>query len=296
MSIALFYAAGTLCAWLARRRPSWLVPAAAAFLALPLLVPSLELRFGLAVAGLIAVAKALALSLGRTADGEMQRTFPRFVLWQLLPAESRWPRDQAEQRRARHHGLRRVLRGLAELALVTALAALLPLGFIAQHRGLDDLWTGVFSGLTVPGLVDLLTGLVMLSGLPVAEVFRLPLLADSPLDFWGRRWNLFYADWARRVLILPLRRPVLSAALIFLLTAAVHEELVLVTLGRTRFEMTAFFALQAGALLAQRLLRRRLRLPRLAAFALHSLWLWLTLPLFFAPMRQIFALHLERLQ
>jgi len=126
-------------------------------------------------------------------------------------------------------------------------------------------------------------------------VFRLPVLASSPLDFWSRRWNLFYSRWAYRNLVFPLRRvlrPLPAVAAVFVVSAAFHEYLVLLTLGETRGEMTAFFLLQGAAVIAEIWWRRNRgprRLPRLAAWTLQSAWMGLTTVLFFARMERILA-------
>ena len=74
---------------------------------------------------------------------------------------------------------------------------------------------------------------------------------------------------------------------------AIHEYLVVVTLGRTEGHMALFFLLQGAATLAILMARRRWRnrLPSWLSVAL--LWVWLTATggLFFAPMAHILPVN-----
>jgi hypothetical protein len=82
---------------------------------------------------------------------------------------------------------------------------------------------------------------------------------------------------------------------VFLSSAVVHEYLVLAALGRTSGHMFAFFMLHGAATLLTGSRRTPWPVPRGVAVLLHSLWLVLTAPLFFAPLEEIFAVRYWRL-
>jgi len=110
-------------------------------------------------------------------------------------------------------------------------------------------------------------------------VHNRPWLAHSLAEFWGQRWNLWFSDWFRSVILARLRRrPLLALILIFAISGVMHEWVINVPLyfltGSVMFgSMMAYFLLQAiGILLERRFLRGydRLRI----AFA----WLLVIVP------------------
>jgi D-alanyl-lipoteichoic acid acyltransferase DltB (MBOAT superfamily) len=142
----------------------------------------------------------------------------------------------------------------------------------------------------------------MQTGVRIGPMFDAPLLARSPRDFWSRRWNLAFRNLMHRLVFEPIRArgfPRLGVALVFALSAAIHEYLVVAALGRTRGHMTAFFLLHGLATLADGTLARlrggRRLLPRPLAIAAHLVWFLATTPLFFAPVLEIYSVHRWRL-
>ncbi len=276
-----------------------IAPALIAASALPLWIP-FELgpaRLTLAIAALILAGKAVERGAGRVHDRAMWSSPWRFVLWCWIAPDTRWPASIEAARLARRRGLVRVARGAAKLA-VTAALVLVPF-IVALAR---EFWIGTFHFLWVlylsaSGALDVWHGLVMLSGIDVAESFDAPWLARSPHDFWSRRWNLTFRAWALRNVFQPLdglRRPYRALLAVFALSGLCHEYLVLVSVGRPRGTMTAFFLLQGVATIgAIELRRRRARplLPRPAGVLLHLAWLTLTSTLFFAQKLPIVPIH-----
>jgi len=266
---------------------------------LPLWVPMAKpgARFLIAVAGALYGAKIIEFvrrpGLGRAAA----RGLGRFVVWFSVPAEVSWPAKPEARLEARKNGAKRLLRALFKLALLVAVLALaffVPAVF--DNYWSDTLWSLWFTYLWVTAAFDLFTGLVMLWGIEVSEIFDMPFLARGVVDFWGKRWNVFFRNWVHRHLFLPLRpgkRPAVAVAAAFAFSMAIHEYLVVVTLGRTEGHMALFFLLQGAATLAILMARRRWRnrLPSWLSVAL--LWVWLTATggLFFAPMAHILPVN-----
>jgi hypothetical protein len=122
-------------------------------------------------------------------------------------------------------------------------------------------------------------------------------MARSPREFWGRRWNTIFRNMAHRLIFLPLlpRSPLLAASLVFIWSALVHEYVVVASLHTTHGEMTLFFLIHGAATILNTRLSGRLSLPKSVAIALHALWMFVTSPLFFSPMRQIVRVDLIRL-
>lgn len=193
-------------------------------------------------------------------------------------------------------GARRLARGASKGLALLGLFAL-----ATEWRGLWDsyvlrsiwcLWAGYFGA---TGTADLVSGLQMVaSGHGCAETFVLPILARSPGDFWGRRWNLVFRNAAYRVLFQrAARRYGASAAgaVVFVWSIAAHEYLVVATLGRTQGEMALFFGLQGVMTLLLSRIRRGQPWPNLVAVGAHWMWMIATAPLFFMPILQIFPVH-----
>jgi hypothetical protein len=291
-------------------RTGWLplVPALLTAAVLPLWLPAdlPELR-ALVIPPVIGLAaKAFELYRGRVHDPATVESCPRFLTWFFLPADTRWPRSADDVQLTRRAGGRRLARLLGKLPAITgmlALASLLPT--LHDFAPASLLWALAMTYLCISAIADLLSGLVMLTGLHVAESFDAPLIARSPRDFWGRRWNRFVSTFAFRNIFLPLdgrRRPVLAMSAVFLASGLAHEYLVMASLGgpsETSGFMMAFFALHGLATILEGSIDRRRSfrrlMPRPIAIAAHTLWFVATAPLFFAPFHQIYGYTAWRL-
>jgi hypothetical protein len=291
-------------------RTAWLplVPALLAAAMLPLWLPAdlPELRGCVIPPTIGLAAKAFEILRGRVHDPSTVATFPRFLTWFFLPADTRWPRSPEDIRLTRRAGWQRLARLLGKLPAILGMLTLASLLPSLHHWPLVSLlWALAMTYLCISSIADLLSGLVMLAGLHVAESFDSPLMARSPRDFWGRRWNRFVSTFAFRNIFLPLdgrRRPALAMAAVFFASGLAHEYLVLASLGGpgdTTGFMMAFFTVHGLATILEGSLARRrgLRplLPRPIAIGVHTLWFVATAPLFFAPFHEIFGYTTWRL-
>lgn len=282
-----------------------ILPSAAVAAALPFVIPPEErfARFVVSLVALVIVAKVVELARGRVHDPAMTRSFWRYLFWRGFAADSRWPVDAEAAARARREGGRRLGRFLTKVAGIGALLAIAT----AAPRLLEPwpalmLWNLFFGWFLMSGVADSVSGLGMLSGIHLAEMFKAPPLARSPLDFWSHRWNLIFKTWAYRNVFLPaggLRRPLRGMLWVFAMSAIVHEYIVFASVGRTEGHMTAFFALHGAATILTAAVARKRRnrplLPRAVAVPLHLGWFTLTAPFFFTPVFEIVTFHGVRL-
>lgn len=276
-------------------------PVVVAFGLSQLFEPSLVFHRCIAcVWGMAIAARSFECATGRVREREMLRSPLRFVVWLLMPAESRPPRDAAEALALRRRGRLRFARGVIKLPFILALLAV-EARWPELHEGvwLESFWALWLTWLAVSGLSDLITPIGLHTGVVVDENFDAPMLARSPREFWGRRWNRFVHRFATRHLFVALggrRRPGLATLIVFTASGLVHEIFVVLVLGHLPQRvgwMTAFFVVQGLAVVGQVAVRRRRGrkpvLPRALAVALHLLWISATAPLFFGPLGEIFA-------
>jgi len=90
------------------------------------------------------------------------------------------------------------------------------------------------------------------------------VVARTLAEFWGRRWNLWFSDWFRQVILHRQRRAPLRALVVVFLISGVMHEFVLnfslwLTTGHAPFgSMMLYFGLQAAGILVERnCIRRR---------------------------------------
>lgn len=105
------------------------------------------------------------------------------------------------------------------------------------------------------GLFHLLALFWRSRGIAVEPIMRSPLLADSLTDFWGRRWNRAFSDFATPVIFRPVARRFGTAAAgwaVFLFSGLVHE-MVISFPARAGWGLpTAYFLLQGAGVAAER--------------------------------------------
>jgi hypothetical protein len=271
---------------------------------LPFWLPTADVlpRFFAALAAVLVLARIWETARDGSAHGAAPRDVERFAWFFFSIADLEFTNDDPSRSRARRAGGRRLARATLKAACLTLLLVLLSAWpALAEHWALLVIWCLIASFCAATGAADALTGLLMLvSGQLAAEVFRSPLLARSPIEFWSQRWNLMFRNSAYRVIFVPIggrRRPVLGTVLVFAFSATMHEYLVVATLLETGGHMAAFFGLQGLATLLNQWARRRFgkRLPRPLGIALAWAWMVVTAPLFFTPILRIFPLEWLRL-
>jgi D-alanyl-lipoteichoic acid acyltransferase DltB (MBOAT superfamily) len=137
-----------------------------------------------------------------------------------------------------------------------------------------------------------------LLGLQSQRQFNMPYLADSLVDFWGRRWNLLVNNLLRVSVYEPVLgflsrgekskkwERAVSTAATFLVSGLMHELLICYeTRTWPTWGMTTFFVLNGlGAILEAFVQPRKfLRLPRIVTWAYTKFFVYFTAYWFFMP-------------
>ena len=272
----------------------WGAALAVALAVLPFFIP-VEVHLARAVLAGYAISigmKLRILVVGRDFDPAMVATLPRLVLWLFTPHVTRWPSSTAEARSVRRQAapalLGAIARAVAMLMVVAVKLRLEPLPLLGRSA-LEMLEFY----LLLAALAEGIAGLLALGGIAAEPVFRWPVAARSPAEFWSRRWNLVVHRFARCHLFIPAVRHHISVpsavALTFAASGVMHEYLAAAAVGLPLYRpgfMLAFFGLQAIAVLLVSALRRGRRpLPAPLAAGAHLAWLMATAWLFFTPLR-----------
>jgi Membrane bound O-acyl transferase family len=133
------------------------------------------------------------------------------------------------------------------------------------------------------GAFNVLAGLWRLAGVDCRPLFRAPLLARSLTEFWGRRWNLAFAEMTALAIYRPLsarlgRGTAMAGA--FLCSGLLHELAISVPVLAGFGLPLSYFALQGVLVLAERRLERtRWAMSRWGWLARVWTLGWLVLPL-----------------
>jgi hypothetical protein len=240
-------------------------------------------RFGMAiVAGLLLLK---LYDLGPRGERPTLRLYLMFMAHPFHLVYDSWGREPGPGTVA---NLRRLLRGLLECAVGAALLAwvrdleLWRTSFWLHHAAL---WLAVYPILD-GSVVAQVAGWRLLGG-SGRDIFRDPIAAHSPADFW-RRYNRLVGEWLHRHVFQPaggIQRPRRAVFLSFVVSALIHEALIVVITGGPTGHMTAFFLLQGlGAALTLRFRPRGAR--RVLAAAVHLVFLLATLVFFATAMDQ----------
>lgn len=252
-------------------------------------------RIVLAVFAVVFAVKAWERYRGRVRDPMMWSHPLRYLIWLLVPPETRVARDRDEAQQNRRGGRVRLRRaGLKFLILGPLLGLPILVPQLIEGPFGHGLWSLWIAYLMVSLTADAVSGGVMLTGLYVDESFDAPALSASPKEFWGKRWNRFVGKFAFRHVFLPLggiRQPMAATLVVFLFSGLMHEFLVAGAAGQWSPYAgwtLAFFLLQGLAVCGQTHFERVGRplgpSHRGVAIVLNHVWLVATCPLFFIPL------------
>ena len=92
-------------------------------------------------------------------------------------------------------------------------------------------------------------------GVDAPPIMRAPIAADSLADFWGKRWNVAFADAARGLLFRPTVRWLgasWAGALVFLVSGLVHETVISLPARGGWGRPTLYFVLQAAGIAVEK--------------------------------------------
>ena len=214
----------------------------------------MALLFAEALALLIAVMKLIALPFPSAYRG------PSSVMVWLLPSSSSLARALPAT-----NSWRVCRQALLMLGAVAASYAIY--WMLVSQFHLRGIWLGYLACPILLFWGELLYATLAMLFLPTGRIFpplhQHPLAMHSVADFWGRRWNLWFSDWFRRVIFTPLRgKPVAALIVVFAVSGLMHEWALNVPLyyltGHAPFGfMLIYFLLQAAAILVERQLFKR---------------------------------------
>jgi hypothetical protein len=228
--------------------------------ALPFLLPTSEptLRACAALLTWLFLIKALQYAAGHE---EPQGTVD-VLQFLVIPAVVRW-------RNPRRPDLKRAGLGLATGLLQCALACLLIILVLrVDSRSPVQLITiqiGIYLGLA--GTCNLATTSLSLRGLDYDDPFDSPLLARSPTEFWGRRWNTWVHHMLYRYVFRPSggrHHPVRGTLAAFAVSGAFHEGFAAVGTQAVSGWIGGFFVVQGVLVAASSQWRAFRRLARRA--------------------------------
>jgi alginate O-acetyltransferase complex protein AlgI len=92
-------------------------------------------------------------------------------------------------------------------------------------------------------------------GRSVVPIMKAPLLSCSVSEFWGKRWNLAFRDYAHRTLFKPMSKrlgPQLATMIGFFFSGVIHEIAISIPAGGGYGFPMLYFLLQGVALIAER--------------------------------------------
>jgi hypothetical protein len=92
-------------------------------------------------------------------------------------------------------------------------------------------------------------------GVDAPPLMNHPTRSTSVAEFWGRRWNTAFRDLTHQFLFRPLARrasPVIALCLGFVISGVIHDIVISIPAGGGYGGPTAFFCIQAAAILFER--------------------------------------------
>jgi hypothetical protein len=92
------------------------------------------------------------------------------------------------------------------------------------------------------------------NGIDAPPLMNRPIRSASIAEFWGRRWNTAFRDLTHHFLFRPLRTRIgATGALVagFIISGIIHDMVISLPAGGGYGRPTAFFAIQAAAILAE---------------------------------------------
>ncbi len=271
----------------------------------PLLVPENLgwIRFFFSMVVFNKILKSLEITYNHV-NPEHLKSFGRYLFWSLNFPEPTWPATEDQAFQSKIQGKKRIFRSLIKLALLSGLFVFSTIfSFVDTLFYVRMLWLMLVAYLLFSALIDMITGITMQSGIFLEEVFDSPLLAKSPREFWGKRWNLYFRNVCHRNVFEPLggtKRPVLAVVCVFGVSSLLHEYMIFVSAGKSCLGyMTLFFSCHCLATIAQTLLTKKIGkkkiFPAPIAIALHLSWMILVIPIFMEPILLLFPAHTWKL-
>jgi hypothetical protein len=139
--------------------------------------------------------------------------------------------------------------GLIGMAWAVANANTAPAIWVGWIGMLGIIFTLHFGGF------DLASWVWRRAGVAALPIMKTPLRSTSLGEFWGERWNLAFAEIARRFIFRPLARrlgAILAGSTVFLVSGIVHESVISLPARGGWGRPTLYFMLQALGIVAEK--------------------------------------------
>lgn len=193
--------------------------------------------------------------------------------WRLAVYATLWPGLNARAFLFTDTGaVPRPLPGELAFALAKMAFGLAAAGWAIVHVGREPAlltgWVGMVGIIFTLhfGGLHLVSWIWRACGVAAAPIMRAPIMATSLADFWGVRWNVAFADAARRFVLLPFARrwgASVAGAWVFFISGLVHETVISFPARGGWGGPTLYFVLQgAGAWFEKTTCARRLGLGK----------------------------------
>jgi len=209
------------------------------------------------VAGIVPILKLLAFELNCLSSdmsSHIRSSFWNYYIYLVTPSEVVFdPKGKDVLGITK----RRFVQGLAHLVLLLALNNLVLFAHIDQYRILREAAVALQLALcfcTVSDLSLAAFGVFTHDKLFLEDIFYKPYFAESPKEFWSKRWNLVVHKYICKLLYFPLggrKNQVVLLPLIFLTVGVCHEIPMLFLPSAKLGYWTLLFAVNVLALFAQ---------------------------------------------
>jgi hypothetical protein len=248
-------------------------------------LPSWGRMWGLAI-GIFFVCKWATWIACRSRECRRWRQLAYFFLWPGLDADAFCARPS-------RRNMRRPSAAEWTSGTVSVVAGAALIGTAGIAGGAPELARGVLAMIGILfvlhfGTFRLLSCAWRAAAVDAKPVMNAPLSATSVAEFWGRRWNTAFRDFAHRLIFRPLSvhiGPESAFAACFFVSGLLHDVVISLPAGAGYGGPTLYFVFQAAAIAAER--TRAFRSLGIIGGTLGRAWTLLIvaapLPLLFHP-------------
>jgi hypothetical protein len=182
--------------------------------------------------------------------------------WKIVAYIAAWPGMDAEaflHRRlapADRPALAELVVAFAKLALGLRLAVWAVEHAVSGNRNIVG-WIGMLGIIFTLhfGVLHLASWFWRRAGVVAPPIMRAPILARSLAELWGERWNLAFAESARRLILRPLGRRLggrVAGGIVFLVSGLLHEVVISLPARGGWGGPTLYFLIQAAGMAFER--------------------------------------------
>jgi D-alanyl-lipoteichoic acid acyltransferase DltB (MBOAT superfamily) len=215
--------------------------------------------------GFVKILKLIALNhfLGKEEAAMIKSSYRNYHLYLVSPTEIHFNHKFNTHQQSKI----RVVRGLIQLAILLAYNQTIV--YLADKHyhvsSLPFLWRGVVAGIQLSLCFQSLSDLLLacfgyvFPDIFLEDIFKYPILACSPREFWGKRWNLVIHRQITRMIYIPLggrnNKP-LALLVVYIVVGLMHEVPMMFLPSAKLGYWILIFVVHIAAMLAQFLVER----------------------------------------